>query len=120
MAGRRRIHPVVVQTLTGKCSRQGSALAVACRTRVLKLRKPKEGWATGIADKQRSASRTSTVIAVQVYSDIRTGYHCTGVRLLTSFQTALFLKGQLFAVPLVEPGGNVVGLLALGAGLGLA
>ena len=35
-----------------KCSRQGSALAVACRTLVLKLRNPKDGWVTGMADIQ--------------------------------------------------------------------
>ena len=45
-------HPVVLRTLTGKCSRQGSALAVACRTLVLKLRNPKDGWVTGMADIQ--------------------------------------------------------------------
>ena len=100
MAGRRRIQPVVVRTLTRKCSRQGSALAVACRTLVLKIKKPNEGCVTGMADKLFSASR---ILALSLQ------YRCT---------VATHLPVVSLEVQPVGSAGNVDKLLGPGVALG--
>ena len=50
--GRRLIHPVVVQTLTGKCYRQGSVLVEDCNTLVCKFIYPREGCVTVMVERQ--------------------------------------------------------------------
>ena len=107
MAGRRRIQPGVVRTLTGKCSRQGSALAVACRTLVLKFKNANEGCVTGMAD------FWLPILALSLQ------YRCTvATHLPVISRRSLYLKGPPLEVQPVGYAGNVGGLLGPRVALG--
>ena len=56
-----------MRTMTGKCSMQGSALAMDCSPKVWKFMNPMDGCWTGMADRQLSVSWIATVIATQEY-----------------------------------------------------